>query len=202
MNLLLIPVVLAVAFASTAPARAQGVQQPTAIRATGYPEDVAQLGFFGASRYSYGITKKFNMDACLERELHDGQWLAGGCKDILFVLRRRGNGDTVKTAHLGFAVMKNAERGNTSLQLKGGLDLGSAAQAMQAALNIAAPRLAEIGSDLPPWTGKLGNMLTLDFAIGYRPIHDASVNGELTYGVIMGVNVPIQETFEWLVKGL
>lgn len=199
----MIPVVLAVAFASTAPARAALATPPVlAIRATAFPEDVAQLGFFGASRYSFGVTKTFNTDACIERELNDGQWLAGGCKDILFVLRRRGNGDTVKTAHLGLAVMKNAERGNTSLQVKGGLNLGTIGQSLQAMVNLAAPRLADIGSDLPPWTEKLGHILTLDFAAGYRPIHSEDVRGNFTYGVIVGVNVPIQDTFEWLAKGL
>lgn len=144
----------------------------------------------------------YNIDGCIERELHDGQFLAGGCKDGLYALRRRTDGNFVKAAHLGLALMANAQHGNPSLQVKGGLNLGTFGQIMAKAVSVVAPKFADVGSTLPPWTQKIGDVIEFDFAGGPRLWHDKSVNGNWAYGFMATLNVPIEICFDWISGGL
>lgn len=148
-----------------------------------------------AGRFGYELESPMKLDACVERELHDGQWLAGACYPILH-LTDRGR----RRAHLGVAVLSNAEHGNTSFQLTAGITTATVADRVQQAVGLLAPRLADL--DLPPWVGKLGHLLTLNVAGGYRPIHDASVNGNFTYGIAANINIPVDKVFDFLKGGL
>ena len=163
------------------------------------PSDVYVMGTFGSSSWSYGVTNNFDVGACIERELHDGQWLAGGCKDILYLLHADAAGNVAKFAHLGGAVMSNAQRGNTTYQLRAGCDLNTFGLALGTGVSLVAPNLSLTP---PPWVSRVGNAITFDGTFGYRPVHDASVNGNLTYGLMAMVNVPIGTTFEWLISGM
>lgn len=172
---------------------------PAMSQSTSTLSDVYTLGSFSPT-IQYGVTNNYNIGACVERELHDGQWLAGGCKDILYITRLNSSNVWTKAFHLGGAYMANAQHGNQSYQLKAGFNLGALGALGASALSLAAPAVSDI--KLPPWTQYIGNAITLDFAGGYRPIHDSSVNGNWTYGIMASVNVPIQTTFEWLISGL
>lgn len=163
------------------------------------PTDVYVLGQLGSTSFSYGVTNNYDIGACVERELHDGQWLAGGCKDVLYLLHADSAGNVNKFMHLGGAVMSNAEHGNTTYQIKAGLDLNALGTLTSNGLNLIAPNL---NINVPPWVSHVGNAITLDGTFGYRPVHDASVNGNLTYGIMAMVNVPIATTFEWLISGM
>ena len=165
------------------------------------PSDVYMLGTIGGP-INYGVTNNFDLGACVERELNDGQWLAGGCKDLVYFLRQDLDGNWQKAGHLGAAFMSNAEHGNQSFQLKVGMDLGSMAASLANMVSVTAPSLKSNAAVLPPWVSKMAEAVTLDFAGGYRPFHDSSVNGDWTYGVMATVNVPIATTFEWLVSGM
>lgn len=163
------------------------------------PTDVYKLGTFGSSAWSYGVTNNFDVGACVERELHQGAWLAGGCKDVLYLLHADAAGNIYKAAHIGGAIMSNAQHGNMTYQIKAGVDLNTLGATIENAIILAAPNL-----DItpPPWVQQLGNAITFDGALGYLPVHDASVNGNLTYGIMANVNVPISTTFEWIAQGL
>ena len=163
------------------------------------PSDVYVLGAFGTSNWSYGVTNNYDVGACVERELHDGQWLAGGCKDVLYLLHADAAGNLSKFAHLGGGVMSNAQHANTTYQLRAGVDATTLGSTLGGAINLAAPNL---NLNVPPFVSHLGQAITFDFTAGYRPTHDASVNGNFTYGLEAMVNVPITTTFEWLISGL
>lgn len=169
------------------------------VKAQTQPTDVLSLGSIG-STWEYGITNNYDIGACVERELHDGQWLAGGCKDVFYILHQDSSGNYQKSFHLGGAYMSNAQHGNQSFQLKAGIDMAALGTLGATAISLIAPKTSSL--TLPPWVGKVGNMITLDFAGGYRPIHDSSVNGNWTYGIAASVNVPITTTFQWLIAGL
>lgn len=150
------------------------------------------------SRWQFGLDASHTIGACLERELHDGQWLAGPCRDVLLLAKDR------KVAfHLGGAAMSNAEHGNTAFQLRAGLNLGPLTEAL---LRKAADRIPGLGDlagwKAPPWLAKLADATTLDVMGGPRPVHDASVNGMWTYGFGAKVDVPLDTVFEWLHIGL
>lgn len=179
-------------------ARSQEAALPADLKS---PADVLVLGRL-SSGHAWGVTNNYNADAAVERELHDGQFLAGGKKAFAYLLRTDARGNLVKAAHIGMAVMQNAQHGNTSIQAIVGIETGSLGQILNNVTERAAPRLNQWGKQLPPWTGKLGYLVTLDFAAGYRPYHDASVNGQFTYGILAGVSVPIEDAFGWLASGL
>lgn len=125
---------------------------------------------------------------CGMRELHDGQWLAGTCRDLFYLTHAQSDGLTHKFAHVGVGVFWNGEHGNATVALKGGLNFGTAIQEGLQLLGMQYPSLQAMGA--PPFLQKVGDMTSLDFALGYRPIHDASVNGDLTYGIAFNLRVP------------
>lgn len=167
-------------------------------RAQTFPDDVYVLKAY--TKYAWATTNNFNLNGAIERELHDGQWLAGGSKDALYMLRKKSDGNYAKALQIGGAVMSNAEHGNTSYQIKGGLYLGTLGATIQNGVSLAASNLADYTP--PPWISKIGNAVSFDFFGGPRPKHDGSVKGNWTYGIGASVNVPIQDTFQWLISGL
>lgn len=155
-----------------------------------------QLHTFGgaAGHWKLGLDASSTAGACVERELHDGQWLAGPCRDVLLLAK-----DSKVAFHLGGAVMSNAEHFNTTFQLRMGLNLGPVVKAGLDRI----PALDSLANlNPPPWVSKLGNATTLDFAGGYRPHHTADVYGNWTYGVAVKVDVPLDAAFGWLKTGL
>lgn len=162
------------------------------------PTDVYILGGKG-SNWQYGVTNHYDIGACVERELHDGQWLAGPCKDILYLLHVDAAGNLNKFAHLGGAVMYNSGHGNASYQIRVGVNAGSLGAVLSNGISIVAPNL---NLTPPPFVSYMANAVTFDYSAGYRPVHDSSVNGNFTHGPQVMVNVPIATTFEWLVSGL
>lgn len=142
-----------------------------------------------------GIDKSPTAGACLERELHDGQWLGGPCRDLL-ILSRNGHA----AMHLGGAVLWNAEHGNANYALRTGFNIGPA---MGAALDKIAANIPAVEGlaniSLPPWANYISNIATVDGSIGYRPVHDKTVNGNLTYGAMFELNIPLAD-LESLIK--
>lgn len=147
-----------------------------------------------SSRWQFGLDSSMSVGACLEREIHDGQWLAGPCRDILLLAK-----DHKVAMHMGVAAMSNAERGNTALQVRLGFNLGPIAK-------YAASKIPVVDQILdwnpPPFLAHLGDATTLEFMGGPRPIHDASVNGIWTYGVGAKVEVPVDVVVGWIKAGL
>lgn len=159
-----------------------------------------QLHTFGGAsgRWKLGLDKSPTAGACLERELHDGQWLAGPCRDILLLAK-----DSQVRFHFGLGAASNAEHGNTAFQLRLGFNVGPIAKGALAKAADSVPILEKFEEwNAPGWLSKIGDMTTLDFAGGPRPIHDASVNGEWTYGIGAKVDVPLDVIFGWLKSGL
>lgn len=167
----------------------------------GAPVDMLNLGsaFGPNSRFQLGIDKSLTAGACVQRELHDGQWLAGPCRDVL-VLTRQG----VRAMHLGAAVMYNAEHGNATYSLRLG---GNVGPVVQAAIDMASseiPMLQEaLGAvHVPKFLGYLGHITTVDYAVGYRPTHTADVIGNLTHGPMVKMDIPLADVLALLKLGL
>jgi len=117
-------------------------------------------------------------------------------------MHKESDGNYWEMAHMGVAVMSNAEHGNTSFQVEGGVTVTAIASGVGHLLHAGDTALWVDELNLPPFFTKLGHYTSINVAGGYRPVHDGSVNGNWTYGVLLGVNVPIQTTFSWLAKGL
>lgn len=156
------------------------------------------LHTFGEGHWKLGLDTAEVLGACAERELHDGQFLAGPCGDGLILAK-----DATARFHLGAAVLYNSEHGNATYQARLGFNVGPMVQAALAKAADGIPALDAIAQwNAPPWLSKIGKITTLDFAGGYRPIHDDSVNGNWTYGIMAKVNVPLDVVFGWLKSGL
>lgn len=156
------------------------------------------LHTFSGGHWKLGLDASATMGACVERELGDGQWLVGPCRDILLLAK-----DSSVAFHLGVAAMSNAERGNTAFQLRAGFNVGPVARSLLAKTVDRIPVLERVTSwNLPPWMNKLADMTTLDFAGGPRPFHDASVDGLWTYGVAAKIDLPVDVLVGWLKSGL
>lgn len=157
-----------------------------------------QLHTFGSGHWKLGLDAGVTGSACIERELHDGQFLAGPCRDILLLAK-----DGHVAFHIGAGIMSNTQHGNTSFQGRFGFNIGPAARASLLSAADKIPVLENVASiQLPPWASKIGDAMTVDFAGGYRPTHDSSVNGNWTYGVAVKVDLPLDTAFGWLAKGL
>lgn len=160
--------------------------------------NLIQLGHFNNPRWQFGIDKSATVAGCIQRELKDGQWLAGPCRDI-FVLAKDG----ISRAHLGGAIMYNAEHGNASYEIRAGIALGPATRAAVDKLAETAPGLEVLTQiKLPKWAAYLTDITTLDFAAGYRPIHTADVVGNWTYGPMAQMNFPLEDLYSLLKIGL
>lgn len=147
-----------------------------------------------ASKWQFGLDASPSVGACLERELHDGQWLAGPCRDILLLAK-----DHKVAFHIGAAAMSNAEHGNTAFQMRAGFNVGPVAKFVAGKLPLI-DQLLEWNP--PPFLGKLADATTIDAMGGPRPVHDASVNGPWTYGFGVKVDVPLDVVYGWLKAGL
>ena len=151
-----------------------------------------------SGQWAFGVDKSATAGACVQREVHDGQWLAGPCRDI-FVLARHG----ISTAHMGGAIMWNAEHGNATYSLRLGVSVGPAARAFLLKASEALPGLENLAAWSPPrFLGYISDIATVDFAGGYRPTHDASVNGNWTYGPMVKLDIPLDDVYALIKAGL
>ena len=148
----------------------------------------------GTSPWQFGIDASPTVGACVERELHDGQWLAGPCRDVLLLAK-----DHKVAFHLGAAAMSNAEHGNTAFQLRFGFNTGPVAKFAASKI----PLIDQLANwTPPPFLSHLADATTIDFMGGPRPVHDSSVNGVWTYGVGVKVDVPLDVVYSWLKGGM
>jgi len=168
--------------------------------------DLYKIGKNWGSRgqWQFGIDKGLTAGGCIQRELNDGQWLAGPCRDV-FVLARRDpvTNDVDNMIHLGPYIMYNAERGNPSYGARLGFTAGNVARAMldKAAENIPVLEFYA-GWKAPPFLHYLRKILTLDYGIAWRPDHSADVIGNWTHGPMFKLDIPIDDIYGLLTKGL
>lgn len=155
-------------------------------------------GSFGSTgEYQFGIDKGSVVGGCVQRELANGQWLAGPCRDV-FVLQKKG----LNVLHLGGAVMYNAEHGNPNYDLRIGANVGAATSALLSKVAEDIPYLSSLGSlSLPPFLIYLGNITTADYAVGWNPVHTPDVNGNFRHGPMVMLNIPLSDV-EALLLGL
>jgi len=156
-------------------------------------------GKFGSNQsWQFGFDSGATAGGCVQREVHDGQWLAGPCRDI-FLLKKNG----VAHAHTGGAVLYNAERGNATYSLRAGINVGPVASAL---LNKAVDRLPYLEGladiKVPKFLGYIGDITTIDYAVGYRPIHSADVIGNWTHGPMVKMDIPLTDIYHLLKSGL
>ena len=121
------------------------------------------------------------------RELHDGQWLAGITKENLWHLDYNsitGSQWDGQRLHAGVFEAWNAEHGNATFGIVSGFDIPVALS--QAIFSIG--NAIGLTNTFKP-AQYLASALSLDGLVGYRPWHDASVNGDLTYGVACRLNI-------------
>ena len=171
---------------------------PSCLMATGL--DLYPIGKNrgGRGQWQFGLDKGLTAGGCVQRELNDGQLLAGPCKDV-FVLAK--NGENV--LHLGAYVMYNAERGNASYGPRLGVTVGPAAKALISKAAEAFPVLEQYADwTPPPFLQYLNKILTLDYGVAYRPYHTEDVRGNITHGPMCMLTIPLGDIYGLLVKGL
>jgi hypothetical protein len=157
---------------------------------------------FGSSgQWQFGIDKSAVVGACVQRELHDGQWLAGPCKDV-FILAKNGQ----EVWHLGGAVMYNAEHGNAVYELKTGVVVGRALQNGLAWVGGHIPLIDDAITSLsqynpPKFLAYAANITKFDVSGGYRPSHNAQVQGNWGYGGMVTLNIPLDDVYALLKAG-
>jgi len=193
------------AYAQSAPAPAAAPAAPVAVAAPAPNLDLFQIGSNFGKNHSWevGIDKSPNVDACLQREVHDGQWLAGPCRDIFILAKKQADGSLQPVAHLGAAILYNADHGNASFSARAGLNVGPAAHVMLVKVSDDIPGLEGLANiTFPKWAAYLGDATTVDFAVGYRPVHDASVNGDLTYGPMAKLSIPLDDLYSLVKIGI
>lgn len=155
---------------------------------------------FGKSKaWQFGLdTSAMPAGGCAQRELNDGQFLAGPCREILLLAR---NG--VSTFHLGAAALANAERGNMTYGPRLGVNIGSAAKATLASLAQKAPIIENLlDYPMPKFIKYVDKVLTVDYGVGYRPKHDANVRGNITHGPMVKLDLPLDDVIALLKLGL
>lgn len=150
-----------------------------------------QIGHnFGSSgQWRFGVDKAATVGGCAQRELSDGQWLMGPCRDV-FVLARYEE----VAFHAGFAVLYNTEGGNASYTARLGVNVGPAAKAGLVKLSEVIPSLDKIWDlHLPPFLNYLGHVTTIDYGVGWRPIHTPDVFHNLTHGPMAKMDIPFDD---------
>ena len=149
-------------------------------------------------QWQAGINKNLAVGGCLQREAHDGQFLAGPCVDP-FVIARAGQ----DVFHLGAYVMFNSEHANASYGPRIGVTLGPVVKAGLSALSTRFPTIEQyVGWSPPKFCLYLDKVLTFDFGVGYRPKHSADVNGNLTWGPMVKLSIPLDDIYALLHAGL
>lgn len=177
-------------------ASAQNFQPVKVINAA----DWYKLGpaFGPAQSWQFGFDKSATAGGCVQRELHDGQWLAGPCRDVLLLAK-----DGEHRAHLGAAVMYNAERGNATYSIRAGVNAGPI---LRATLVLALNRLPYLENvadfQAPKFLAYLGDITTVDYAVGYRPTHSKDVIGNWTHGPMVKLDLPLADVYNLLKLGL
>lgn len=187
-----------------APATLGSATLPSAPTATATPPvslDWYKIGQpFGKNQaWQFGLdTSAMPAGGCVQRELHNGQYLAGPCRDILLLAR-----NAVPTFQLGAAALANTERGNMTYGPYLGVNVGSVGKAALASAAQKAPVIENLlDYQMPPFVAYLDKVLSVDFKVGYRPHHDASVKGNLTYGPMVKLNLPLDDVIALLKLGL
>ena len=177
-------------------ATALRAQEPTQAKSL----DLYKIGKNWGSRgqWQFGIDKGLTLGGCIQRELHDGQWLAGPCRDV-FVLARDG----YSMIHLGAYVNYNAERGNASYGPRLGVSVGRFGNYVLEKASESVPWVEHYASwKAPPFMQYLGSIMTLDYGVGYRPVHTSDVIGNWTHGPMFKLDIPIDDIYALLIKGL
>ena len=162
--------------------------------------DLYKIGKNWGSRgqWQFGIDKGLTLGGCIQRELHDGQWLAGPCRDVFVIAR---NGDPV--IHLGAYVNYNAERGNASYGPRLGVSVGRFGNFCIEKASELIPAIEAYSKwKAPPFMQYIGSVVTIDYGVGWRPQHDESVKGELTHGPMFKLDIPLDDVYGLLIKGL
>ena len=177
---------------------------PSCLMATGL--DLYPIGknWGGRGQWQFGLDKGLTAGGCIQREIHDGQWLAGPCRDVFVIARKdKNDGEMDNMIHLGPYIMYNAERGNPSYGARLGVTAGNMARAALDELSRSIPIL-EFYADwkAPPFLQYTRKILTLDYGIAWRPAHTADVNGEFTHGPMVKLDIPLDDLYGLLVKGL
>lgn len=128
-----------------------------------------------------------NVSPIVIREVHDGQWLAGVSKNNILHLDYSGDTNSVwngQRFHLGAFEAWNTEHGNASTGLVGGVDIPLP---LSEALGYISSAL-QLQESFKP-AEYLSSMISFDIIGGYRPLHDASVNGNWVYGAGASLNI-------------
>lgn len=201
----LIQIAIAIVFGAPMLAFAQ-VESPAAPASSASSLTWYKLGssFGGSSAWQFGL----NMDpmpasGCLQRELHDGQWLAGPCRKILLLAKQQSDGSFRSIFHVGAYALANTERANWAYGPMAGVDVVGASAA---ALGKVAGNLPYVEGLLdwtpPPFISYINNILTVDFGVAYRPNPTADVKGHWTYGPMVTLNIPLDDVIGLLRTGL
>jgi len=162
--------------------------------------DLYQIGKNWGShgQWTFGIDKGLTAGACLQREINDGQWLAGPCRDVLVMAR-----DGYSVLHLGVYIMYNSERGNASYGPRMGVSVGRLGNYMAEKASELFPVIEAYAAwRAPPFVQYLGSIMTLDYGIGYRPAHTDDVLGNWTHGPMFKLDIPLDDVYGLLIKGL
>lgn len=162
--------------------------------------DLYQIGSaFGSTKaWQFGIDKSATVGGCVQREIHDGQWLGGPCRDI-FQLDKNGQ----HRFHLGAAIMYNSQHGNATYSARVGFNAGPVLGSAFSYVVNNLPYLESLSDvQAPKFIVYIGHVTTIDMAIGYRPIHTNDVIGSLTYGPMVKMDIPLEDIYALLKLGL
>lgn len=154
--------------------------------------------------WQFGLdTSKMPAGGCVQRELNDGQWLAGPCRDILLLGKQQDSLDPKIIFHLGAYAMANSERANWAYGPRLGINTGQAAKLLFGQVVSNVPYLESLADwKAPAFISYLDKVLTLDYGVGYRPIHKSDVHGNLTHGPMVKLDLPINDVIALLRLGL
>jgi hypothetical protein len=164
---------------------------------------------FGADgQWQFGIDKSATVGACVQRELHDGQWLGGYCRDIFILAKTIESADKlsvnqVPMFHVGVDALYNVQKSNGSYGVRAGFNIGGVAKTMLQKAASELPVLESLANwTAPPFIAYIDQITTIDYGVGWRPIHDSSVKGSLTYGPMAMVNIPLSDVWGLISSGL
>ena len=145
-----------------------------------------------AGRWAGKLDLPQNPDAVIAREFHDGNWVAGGQEQIWHL---EYNGREV--FHVSLAVVSRTDGTDTAFGPMIGLPIGSLGQVLQNLMTGAAPEL----SDHAKFLKTLGDWISLEGGMAWRPVHGADVH-ETAWLIGAKARVPISTVSNWLVSGL
>lgn len=160
---------------------------------------------FGKNKaWQFGLdTSLMPAGGCVQRELHDGQWLAGPCRDIFLLAKAQDDGSFRSIFHLGAYAMANAQRVNWSYGPRFGVNAGQVVKLGLVKIIDNVPYLEALADlHLPKFMQYADKVLTFDYGVAYRPVHDSSVNGNWTHGPMVKLDLPFSDVVGLLKTGL